>query len=195
MVPVPANVLPPLSLAGVSLSMRPSVYIMPGGRSADAVHVHRHLGVLQCTGVNAQFVRMGIWLRQTDGTGRILGTGHVLFDFLLILVRTLAHRYRGLTRHDLHLRIGPTPDGLRVDDRVPGTPDAFTVVSSSLPESLYVVTPVPVMSITAPSSTLPSTSWVGPGISMTYGLGSSRITTPSNTANAPTKWRFGRAAA
>ena len=77
----------------------------------------------------------------------------------------------------------------------PGTPDAFTVVSSSLPESLYVVTPVPVMSITAPSSTLPSTSWVGPGISMTYGLGSSRITTPSNTANAPTKWRFGRAAA
>ena len=30
------------------------------------------------------------------------------------------HLYRGLTRHDLHLRIGPTPDGLRVDDRVPG---------------------------------------------------------------------------
>ena len=29
MVPVPAMVLPPLSLAGVSLSMRPSVYIMP----------------------------------------------------------------------------------------------------------------------------------------------------------------------
>ena len=93
---------------------------MPADGPADAVHVHRHLGVLQCTGVNVQFVRMGFGIRQTDGTGRILGTGHVLFDFLLILVRTLAHRYRGLTRHDLHLRIGPTPDGLRVDDRVPG---------------------------------------------------------------------------
>lgn len=30
------------------------------GRPADAVHVHRHLGVLQCTGVNAQFVRMAL---------------------------------------------------------------------------------------------------------------------------------------
>ena len=120
MVPVPAMVLPPLSLAGAEFVDETERVHHACGRPADAVHVHRHLGVLQCTGVNAQFVRMGFGIRQTDGTGRILGTGHVLFDFLLILVRALAHRYRGLTRHDLHLRIGPTPDGLRVDDRVPG---------------------------------------------------------------------------
>ena len=91
-----------------------------GGRPADAIHMHRHLGMGERCGINAQLIGVCFGIRQSHFAGRGLGTGHVLVDRLLIFVGRLPHWHRRFPWHDLHLRVRPCPHGLCIDNRVAG---------------------------------------------------------------------------